>query len=241
MAGPVDTSTVYRTLEALEGIGYVTHVHMGHGPGVYHVAPTPTHHHLVCESCGTAVDVPARALRERCPPATEPHGFDGRCDPLRDRRPLPCLCGRTTSERATESYTPHDRSTMATTTRSDTGGRHQLAPGAGYLSYQLWERRWFIRELAFGNIIGKHATDMLGILWWVLNPLMMTGVFFLVFGIILDGRRGRSRLPGLPAGRRVRHAVHVGDDDRVGQDDHRQRQVGHHHRLPPHGAADWRR
>ncbi|MCB2223645.1 MAG: ABC transporter permease [Actinobacteria bacterium] len=54
----------------------------------------------------------------------------------------------------------------------------------------LWERRWFIRELAFGNIMGKHATDMLGVLWWVLNPLMMTGVYFLVFGVILGGRRG---------------------------------------------------
>jgi len=55
---------------------------------------------------------------------------------------------------------------------------------------QLWDRRWFIRELAFGNIMGKHATDMLGVLWWVLNPLMMTGVYFIVFGVILDGRRG---------------------------------------------------
>jgi teichoic acid transport system permease protein len=60
---------------------------------------------------------------------------------------------------------------------------------SGYLR-ELWERRWFIRELAFGNIMGKHATDMLGVLWWVLNPLMMTGVYFVVFGIILEGRRG---------------------------------------------------
>ncbi len=38
--------------------------------------------------------------------------------------------------------------------------------------------------------MGKHATDTLGVLWWVLNPLMMTGVYFIVFGIILGGRRG---------------------------------------------------
>jgi Fur family ferric uptake transcriptional regulator len=75
VAEPVDTSTVYRTLEALEGIGLVTHTHMGHGPGVYHVAPTPTHHHLVCESCGVAVDIPARSLREAVATVTEPHGF----------------------------------------------------------------------------------------------------------------------------------------------------------------------
>ena len=75
---------------------------------------------------------------------------------------------------------------MATST-ADTRGTTPSDPG--YFQ-QLWMRRSFIRELAFGNIMGKHATDMLGILWWVLNPLMMTGVYFVVFGIILDGRRG---------------------------------------------------
>ena len=72
---PVDTSTVYRTLETLERLGYVTHVHLGHGPGVYHVAPTRPHHHLVCEVCGTAVDVPARALEQAVASVTEPRGF----------------------------------------------------------------------------------------------------------------------------------------------------------------------
>ncbi len=75
LEGTVDTSTVYRTLEALERIGHVTHVHMGHGPGVYHVAAADPHHHLVCDSCGTAVDVPADALREAVAAVTAPHGF----------------------------------------------------------------------------------------------------------------------------------------------------------------------
>jgi teichoic acid transport system permease protein len=75
---------------------------------------------------------------------------------------------------------------MATTT-SDIRGTSP--PKSGYFR-QLWERRSFIRELAFGNIRGKHATDSLGVLWWVLNPLLMTGVYFLVFGVILGGRRG---------------------------------------------------
>jgi len=72
---PVDASTVYRTLDVLEQIGYLAHVHMGHGPGVYHLAPIPPHHHLVCESCGTAVDVPVKALRDAIVAVTEPHGF----------------------------------------------------------------------------------------------------------------------------------------------------------------------
>ena len=74
-------------------------------------------------------------------------------------------------------------------TTSTADSRGITPPRPGY-SRQLWARRSFIRELAFGNIIGKHATDTLGVLWWVLNPLMMTGVYFLVFGVILGGRRG---------------------------------------------------
>jgi Fe2+ or Zn2+ uptake regulation protein len=72
---PVDTSTVYRTLEALQQVGFLRHVHLGHGPGVYHVASVPVHHHLVCEWCGTVVDVPTRALREAVASVTEPQGF----------------------------------------------------------------------------------------------------------------------------------------------------------------------
>ncbi|MCB2223644.1 MAG: transcriptional repressor [Actinobacteria bacterium] len=72
---PVDTSTVYRTLEALEGAGLVEHTHLGHGPGVYHVTPTPPHHHLVCEACGATFDVPGRDLQRAVREVTEPIGF----------------------------------------------------------------------------------------------------------------------------------------------------------------------
>jgi len=71
-----------------------------------------------------------------------------------------------------------------------TAESRKAAPaGEGYFR-DLWQRRSFIRELAFGNIMGKHATDVLGVLWWVLNPLLMTAVYFIVFGIILGGQKG---------------------------------------------------
>lgn len=73
--GGIDPSTVYRTLESLEGLGLVHHVHLGHGPGVYHLAPIPHHHHLVCERCGRTVDIPIRDLRSAISAVTEPHGF----------------------------------------------------------------------------------------------------------------------------------------------------------------------
>jgi Fe2+ or Zn2+ uptake regulation protein len=57
----VSVSTVYRTLEALEELGVVDHVHLDHGPTVWHVGASP-HHHLVCVVCGRVIEVPLREL-----------------------------------------------------------------------------------------------------------------------------------------------------------------------------------
>src|SRR5256885_9827444 len=53
----VHTSTIYRNLHSLEELGVVEHVHLGHGPAVYHLTDR-AHHHLVCESCGRVQEVP---------------------------------------------------------------------------------------------------------------------------------------------------------------------------------------
>lgn len=53
----VHLSTVYRTLESLEELGVLDHVHLGHGGAVYHLAEN-RHHHLVCGSCDTVVHLP---------------------------------------------------------------------------------------------------------------------------------------------------------------------------------------
>lgn len=71
----VHESTVYRFLEELERLGVVDHVHLGHGPAVYHFADD-SHHHLVCERCGLVVEVPDTtldALRRRL---RADHGFE---------------------------------------------------------------------------------------------------------------------------------------------------------------------
>lgn len=57
LVGEADQSTVYRTLEALESVGVVTHTHLGHGPSVYHLADAAPHQHLVCSSCGAAIEL----------------------------------------------------------------------------------------------------------------------------------------------------------------------------------------
>jgi len=59
----VHLSTVYRTLDALERTGVVTHVHLGHGRAVYHLTDR-LHQHAVCEDCGAVVELPDDVLRD---------------------------------------------------------------------------------------------------------------------------------------------------------------------------------
>jgi Fur family transcriptional regulator, ferric uptake regulator len=55
-------STVYRTLDALEELGLVRHMHGVDGREEYHVAGEPEHGHLTCEACGRTWEVtPAEA------------------------------------------------------------------------------------------------------------------------------------------------------------------------------------
>lgn len=59
----------------------------------------------------------------------------------------------------------------------------------GYLA-EVWRRREFAWYMALGNIRARHAGTALGILWWVLSPLMLGLVFYVVFGLILQTPRG---------------------------------------------------
>lgn len=55
----------------------------------------------------------------------------------------------------------------------------------------LWRRREFAWFLAKGNIRAANASTVLGAVWWVLNPLLLASIYFLVFGVIFaGGRRG---------------------------------------------------
>jgi Fur family ferric uptake transcriptional regulator len=48
-----DITSVYRNLEALEQLGVVSHVHLGHGPGRYRLARDHHPYYVVCERCGS--------------------------------------------------------------------------------------------------------------------------------------------------------------------------------------------
>lgn len=57
VAGTVNSSTVYRTLELLEQLGLVQHSHLGHGAPTYSVTSENAHVHLVCQGCGAVAEV----------------------------------------------------------------------------------------------------------------------------------------------------------------------------------------
>ena len=71
----IDLSTVYRTLELFEELGVLHHVHLGHGPGIYHLSARSDHHHLVCERCGRVVDIPADTLEKSFTGIISDYGF----------------------------------------------------------------------------------------------------------------------------------------------------------------------
>ena len=70
----VHESTVYRFLDELERLGVVDHVHLGHGPAVYHLA-SDAHHHLVCDGCGIVVEVPETVFEELRSELKDNYGF----------------------------------------------------------------------------------------------------------------------------------------------------------------------
>ncbi len=57
----IDKSTVYRFLDDLEKLDVIDHVHLGHGPAVYHLAED-AHQHLVCEACDAIIEIPTTTL-----------------------------------------------------------------------------------------------------------------------------------------------------------------------------------
>lgn len=73
----VHLSTVYRALDALEALGVVDHVHLGHGRAIYHLADS-AHHHLVCESCGRVVEIEPSVLAPLALRLRDDHGFSVR-------------------------------------------------------------------------------------------------------------------------------------------------------------------
>ena len=67
-------STIYRTLAALEELGVISHVHLGHGPATIHLAEDD-HRHLVCTRCNAVIAVPATISDDLAKEIKRKYGF----------------------------------------------------------------------------------------------------------------------------------------------------------------------
>jgi teichoic acid transport system permease protein len=56
----------------------------------------------------------------------------------------------------------------------------------------LWQRRTFIWNFASAKTASTYSSSRLGQLWQVLTPLLNAGVYFLIFGVLLNTDRGIS-------------------------------------------------
>jgi Fur family ferric uptake transcriptional regulator len=68
-------STVYRTLDVLEELGYLAHSHAADGREEYHVLPVAVHAHLHCSDCGASWEVPAAEVAALAAALRKKHGF----------------------------------------------------------------------------------------------------------------------------------------------------------------------
>jgi teichoic acid transport system permease protein len=73
--------------------------------------------------------------------------------------------------------------------------RYGLEPSAARpspLAYlkQLWQRRHFVVAFATARNVAMYSEARLGQVWQILTPLLNAAVYFLIFGVILNTRRG---------------------------------------------------
>ncbi len=55
---------------------------------------------------------------------------------------------------------------------------------------QLWGRRHFVLAFSRAKLTAQYSQAKLGQLWQVATPLLNAAVYYFIFGILLDGRKG---------------------------------------------------
>lgn len=94
-----------------------------------------------------------------------------------------------------------------------TGQRHVYEPHKvglpPLLPYvrELWRRREFALELSRTDLRSQHFNTAFGQLWLVLNPLLLSGVYFVLIDIVRGGRSGPGFFAHLVAGIFAYHFV----------------------------------
>ncbi|OLT37653.1 phosphate ABC transporter permease [Kytococcus sp. CUA-901] len=77
-------------------------------------------------------------------------------------------------------------------------GLHRVGhrPPLGEYLRDLWDRRQFLWTLSTSQAFAKTQESRLGQLWTILNPLLLAGAYYLIFGRLLDTRGGTENYVG---------------------------------------------
>ncbi len=60
---------------------------------------------------------------------------------------------------------------------------------------RLWERREFALLVPLGEMRQRNMDTLLGSSWHILNPLFQAGIYYLLFGVLLQQRAGVANYP----------------------------------------------
>lgn len=71
----IGLTTVYRTLQSMSAAGLVDTLRTGTGESLYRRCSAHHHHHLVCRSCGSTVEVQGRQVEEWAGEVAREYGF----------------------------------------------------------------------------------------------------------------------------------------------------------------------
>jgi Fur family ferric uptake transcriptional regulator len=71
----VGLSTVYRTLQSLADGGEIDALRTESGESIYRRCSDTHHHHLVCRSCGTTIEVEGPTVEKWTRSVADQHGF----------------------------------------------------------------------------------------------------------------------------------------------------------------------
>jgi teichoic acid transport system permease protein len=63
-------------------------------------------------------------------------------------------------------------------------------PGNREYLNQLWSRRTFAYRMPIRDLRAKNLNNVLGMLWFLLNPALLVTVYYLFFGLIIGTNRG---------------------------------------------------
>lgn len=65
-------------------------------------------------------------------------------------------------------------------------------PTFGLYVREIWRRRAFVVRVPVEELRAQHLNTALGNLWYLLNPVLLTATYYLVFGVVLNAHRGEE-------------------------------------------------